>query len=75
MAPTRAPLRFKSGATAPQMRSIRADERTRHIKVIALTSSEDSNDKQVCNELGVIAFFSKPLKRDALLNSHLLDRA
>lgn len=46
------------------LRRIRSDERTRDIKVFALTSSEDPHDKKTCKELGVIAFLSKPLKID-----------
>jgi CheY-like chemotaxis protein len=50
------------------LRRIRADERTREIRVYALTSSTDPYDRQVCAELGGRAFFSKPLKEKAILN-------
>ena len=43
------------------LRQLRDNERTRGLRVFALTSSEDPQDKKVCSELGVIAFFSKPL--------------
>ncbi len=43
------------------LRQLRGNERTKGLKVFALTSSEDPQDKKVCSELGVIAFFSKPL--------------
>lgn len=49
------------------LRRIRGDARTVDIRVYALTSSEDPYDKMVCAELGVPAFFSKPLKVDAVL--------
>lgn len=48
------------------LRRIRNDERTATTKVVALTSSEDPHDRQVCNELGVLAFLSKPLTEQAL---------
>jgi len=47
------------------LRRIRADERTKDIKVFALTSSEDPRDVQACKELGVTAFLSKPLGMDS----------
>jgi CheY-like chemotaxis protein len=50
------------------LRKIRSDERTKEIKVYALTSSTDPYDRQVCAELGVSAFFSKPLKEKVVLN-------
>lgn len=53
------------------LRRIRSDERTKDIKIFALTSSEDPYDKEVCTELGVPAFFSKPLKVNAILNLNL----
>jgi CheY-like chemotaxis protein len=53
------------------LRRIRSDERTKDIKVYALTSSDDPYDREVCAELGVPAFFSKPLKANAVLNLNL----
>lgn len=44
------------------LRRIRSDERTKDINVLALTSSEDPHDIHTCQELGVTAFLSKPLK-------------
>lgn len=49
------------------LRKIRSDERTKDIRVYALTSSEDPYDREVCAELGVPAFFSKPLKVNAVM--------
>jgi len=53
------------------LRRLRSDEKTNDIKVFALTSSEDPHDIEVCNELGVIAFLSKPLKVDVALKFDL----
>jgi two-component system response regulator len=53
------------------LRRLRSDERTKDISVYALTSSEDPYDKQVCNELGVPAFFAKPLTEKAVLDLKL----
>ena len=51
---------------------IRMDERTKDLKVIILTSSEDPHDKEVCLKLGVSGFLSKPLKDKAILNQNIL---
>jgi CheY-like chemotaxis protein len=47
---------------------LRAHERTRDLRVIALSSSEDPHDKAVCRELGVLAFLTKPLNEKILLS-------
>lgn len=48
------------------LRQLRCDDRTKALKVFVLTSSEDPQDKKVCSELGVVAFFSKPLEGEKL---------
>jgi CheY-like chemotaxis protein len=53
------------------LRRIREVERTKTITVIVLTSSEDPHDKDVCNRLGVTAFFPKPLTVEAILKLNL----
>lgn len=53
------------------LKQIREDARTRNLPVLILTSSEDLRDKELCRQLGVIAFVSKPLKMEQL--STLLD--
>ena len=40
---------------------LRGDVRTKDLNIVALTSSEDPEDKKICQELGVLAFMSKPL--------------
>jgi CheY-like chemotaxis protein len=47
---------------------IRRDERTREIRVVVLTSSEDPHDKSQCRELGVTDFCSKPITEQCLLD-------
>jgi CheY-like chemotaxis protein len=47
---------------------IRRDERTRAIRVVVLTSSEDPHDKAQCLELGVADFCSKPFTEQCLLD-------
>ena len=47
------------------LRKIRACERTRNVPVYVLTSSEDPHDKEVCRNLGVLAFLPKPLSVDS----------
>ena len=49
------------------LKRIRDDERTKNSTVIILTSSEDPHDKDVCNRLGVTAFFPKPLTEEVLV--------
>jgi CheY-like chemotaxis protein len=49
------------------LKQLRSNERTKTLKVFALTSSEDPQDKKICSALGVIAFFSKPLEGNKLL--------
>jgi CheY-like chemotaxis protein len=43
------------------LRRIRSEDKTKSVKVVVLTSSEDPHDKAVCNELGVSAFITKPV--------------
>jgi CheY-like chemotaxis protein len=43
------------------LRMVRENERTRNMQVCILTSSEDPHDREVCSELGVLAFLTKPL--------------
>lgn len=45
---------------------IRGDERTRRIKVFALSCSEDPREIEVCLRLGVVAVLQKPLDPAAL---------
>ena len=49
------------------LKQLRSNERTKTLKVFALSSSEDPQDKKICTDLGVIAFFSKPLEGEKLL--------
>ncbi|TWJ18254.1 response regulator [Geobacter argillaceus] len=49
------------------LKQLRSNERTKMLKVFALSSSEDPQDKKICSDLGVIAFLSKPLEREKLL--------
>ncbi len=42
------------------LRRLRYDERTKGIKVIALSSYEDPYDRMNCRELGVLDFWPKP---------------
>ncbi|HZV82671.1 MAG TPA: response regulator [Geobacteraceae bacterium] len=50
------------------LQQLRADERTRQLRVIILTSSEDPRDQEACRDLGAVAFLSKPLKGKVLLD-------
>ena len=50
------------------LKRIRHDERTKAIRVVALTSSEDPHDKAKCRELGVTDFCSKPVTEQNLLD-------
>jgi CheY-like chemotaxis protein len=54
------------------LRKIRANDLTRETKVVVLTSSEDPHDMDVCQQLGVLAFLSKPLDKKTILNLDLL---
>jgi two-component system, response regulator len=54
------------------LRKIRADHMTREIDVLVLTSSEDPHDIDVCKQLGVIAFVSKPLDEKKILDLNLV---
>ena len=45
---------------------IRGDERTRHLRVVVLTSSNDPRDVDACARLGAIAMIPKPLDLETL---------
>lgn len=51
------------------LRRLRADERTRKLAVVVLTSSEDPAERSLCLELGAVAILSKPLTTETLLNA------
>uniref|UniRef100_C6E8S7 Response regulator receiver protein n=1 Tax=Geobacter sp. (strain M21) TaxID=443144 RepID=C6E8S7_GEOSM len=48
------------------LQKIRSDERTKRLKVFALSSSEDPKDLEECRNLGVLAVLSKPLNPEIL---------
>jgi two-component system, response regulator len=48
------------------LQRIRGDERTKRLKVFALSSSEDPRDLQECLDLGVLAVLPKPLDAEKL---------
>ncbi|OGU12166.1 MAG: response regulator [Geobacteraceae bacterium GWC2_58_44] len=48
------------------LQRIRSDERTRRLKVFALSSSEDPRDIEECLSLGVLAVLPKPLDAESL---------
>ena len=43
------------------LKRMKADDRTRHIPVIMVTSSDDTQDVSKCYELGCSVFLTKPL--------------
>ena len=43
------------------LKQMKSDERTRHIPVVMITSSDDSHDVSRCYELGCNVFLTKPL--------------
>lgn len=48
------------------LRRLRGDERTRKLKVFALSASEDPSDLEQCRDLGVLAVLPKPLDPEKL---------
>jgi CheY-like chemotaxis protein len=48
------------------LQRLRGNERTRGLRVFALSSSEDPRDIQECLNLGVLAVLPKPLNAEAL---------
>lgn len=48
------------------LQRIRGDERTKKLKVFALSSSEDPRDIEECLNLGVVAVLPKPLNPESL---------
>jgi len=48
------------------LQRLRSDERTKRLKVFALSSSEDPKDLEECKNLGVLAILSKPLNPEIL---------
>ena len=48
------------------LQRIRGDERTRQLKVFALSASEDPREIEQCLNLGVLAVLPKPLDVDTL---------
>jgi CheY-like chemotaxis protein len=51
------------------LKRIRNDARTRGLKVIALSASENPEEIESCRSLGVTAILTKPLDTDALKRS------
>nr|WP_246559396.1 response regulator [Geoanaerobacter pelophilus] len=47
------------------LRKLRSNGSTKDVPVYVLTSSEDPHDKEVCKQLGVVAFLPKPLTVDS----------
>lgn len=48
------------------LQRIRSNERTKRLKVFALSSSEDPTDLEQCRSLGVLAVLPKPLTAEML---------
>lgn len=48
------------------LQRLRSDERTKRLKVFALSSSEDPKDLEECRNLGVVAVLPKPLNAEVL---------
>lgn len=48
------------------LQKIRSHERTKKLKVFALSSSEDPKDLEECRNLGVLAVLPKPLNAETL---------
>jgi two-component system response regulator len=48
------------------LKRIRANERTKGIKIVTLSSSDDPRDSRTCEEFGVEAIFPKPLTQENL---------
>jgi two-component system response regulator len=48
------------------LQRIRSDERTKRLRVFALSSSEDPRDIEECLNLGVLAVLPKPLNAECL---------
>ncbi|WP_129124980.1 response regulator [Geomonas oryzae] len=48
------------------LQRLRSNERTRKLKVFALSSSEDPEDLEQCRNLGVVAVLPKPLDAEQL---------
>lgn len=53
------------------LRRIRNDDRTRANTVLILTSSEDPHDRKICLDLGVTAYFTKPLREEDIVKLNL----
>ncbi|MGO9372595.1 MAG: response regulator [Syntrophobacteraceae bacterium] len=51
------------------LRNLKADERTRTIPVVVLTSSREDRDLEECYELGVNSYIVKPLEFESFMNA------
>lgn len=51
------------------LRRIKADERTRSIPVVVLTSSKEDVDVEECYRLGVNSYITKPVSFDAFIEA------
>jgi CheY-like chemotaxis protein len=53
-------LNLPGGSGLDVLRAIRSDERTRHLRVVVMTSSISSRDREAADQLGVEAYLAKP---------------
>lgn len=51
------------------LRKIKADERTKQIPIIVLTSSKEDPDIQKCYDLGVNSYVVKPVEFEAFIKT------
>lgn len=51
------------------LRRLRADERTAHVPVVILTSSDEERDKDECYNLGANSYILKPVDYDRFLET------
>lgn len=53
-------LNLPGGSGLDVLRTIRNNERTRHLKVVVMTSSISARDREAADQLGVEAYLAKP---------------
>ena len=62
-------LNLPGGSGLDVLRTIRDNERTRHLRVVVMTSSISARDREAADQLGVEAYLAKPNGYDEFVDT------